>query len=60
MTMYVGDGQMVNAPGAGQNIRVETAEDPYYSARFMSVSARARSVPHPTLRMQTPTVSRGS
>ncbi|WP_017601024.1 C40 family peptidase [Nocardiopsis lucentensis] len=37
VTMYVGDGQMVNAPRTGTTIRVEPVNSPYYSARFMSV-----------------------
>ncbi|MEU4283161.1 bifunctional lytic transglycosylase/C40 family peptidase [Nocardiopsis dassonvillei] len=36
VTMYVGDGQMVNAPRTGTTIRVEPVDGPYYSARFMA------------------------
>ncbi|KOX23891.1 hypothetical protein ADL05_01900 [Nocardiopsis sp. NRRL B-16309] len=35
VTMYLGDGQMVNAPSTGQNVRVEPVESEFYSARFM-------------------------
>lgn len=35
VTMYVGDGQMVNAPSTGQNVRVEAVESSFYSPRFM-------------------------
>ncbi|RKS06024.1 cell wall-associated NlpC family hydrolase [Nocardiopsis sp. Huas11] len=38
VTMYVGDGKMVNAPSTGKNIRVEPVNGPYYSARFMSAT----------------------
>ncbi|OOC50886.1 MULTISPECIES: C40 family peptidase [Nocardiopsis] len=38
VTMYVGDGQMVNAPRTGMTIRVEPVNGPYYSARFMSAT----------------------
>ncbi|WP_068693527.1 lantibiotic dehydratase [Thermobifida halotolerans] len=34
VTMYVGDGQMVNAPSTGQTIRVEPVQSDYYSPRF--------------------------
>ncbi|MEE2038938.1 bifunctional lytic transglycosylase/C40 family peptidase [Nocardiopsis sp. CT-R113] len=34
VTMYVGGGQMVNAPRTGQVIRVESVNGDYYSARF--------------------------
>lgn len=34
VTMYVGDGQMVNAPSTGQTIRVEPVQSGYYSPRF--------------------------
>ncbi|MGW5878994.1 C40 family peptidase [Nocardiopsis terrae] len=36
VTMYVGDGQMVNAPRTGQSIRVEPVAGEYYSARFVA------------------------
>ncbi|MFV2198829.1 C40 family peptidase [Nocardiopsis sp. LOL_012] len=36
VTMYVGDGQMVNAPGTGRSIRVEPVGGAYYSARFVA------------------------
>ncbi|MFE3456628.1 C40 family peptidase [Nocardiopsis aegyptia] len=36
VTVYVGDGQMVNVPSTGKNIRVEPVDGPYYSTRFMS------------------------
>ncbi|WP_017559356.1 C40 family peptidase [Nocardiopsis baichengensis] len=35
VTMYVGDGQMVNAPRTGKDIRVEPVASGYYSPRFM-------------------------
>ncbi|GAA1105231.1 bifunctional lytic transglycosylase/C40 family peptidase [Nocardiopsis composta] len=35
VTMYVGEGQMVNAPSTGKKIRVEPVEGDYYSPRFM-------------------------
>lgn len=35
VTMYVGDGQMVNAPSTGQTIRVEPVQSDYYSPRFV-------------------------
>lgn len=34
VTMYIGDGRMVNAPSTGKNIRVEPAQSDYYSPRF--------------------------
>ncbi|MCY9787116.1 bifunctional lytic transglycosylase/C40 family peptidase [Nocardiopsis sp. EMB25] len=36
VTMYVGDGQMVNAPGSGRFVRVEPVDGTYYSARFVA------------------------
>ncbi|MEV2279415.1 NlpC/P60 family protein, partial [Nocardiopsis sp. NPDC049922] len=36
VTMYVGDGQMVNAPGTGRSIRVEPVAGDYYRARFVA------------------------
>lgn len=36
VTMYVGDGQMVNAPRSGQSIRVEPVGGDYYSSRFVA------------------------
>ena len=36
VTMYVGDGQMVNAPRSGQNIRVEPVDGDYYSSVFVA------------------------
>lgn len=36
VTMYVGGGQMVNAPSSGQTIRVEPVDGAYYSARFVA------------------------
>ncbi|MFD6949845.1 hypothetical protein A6A08_21260 [Nocardiopsis sp. TSRI0078] len=36
VTMYVGGGQMVNAPRTGQLIRVEPVDGDYYSARFVA------------------------
>ncbi|WP_370013503.1 C40 family peptidase [Nocardiopsis sp. Huas11] len=36
VTMYVGDGQMVNVPRTGQSIRVEPVAGDYYSARFVA------------------------
>ncbi|RKS04982.1 cell wall-associated NlpC family hydrolase [Nocardiopsis sp. Huas11] len=36
VTMYVGDGQMVNAPRTGQSIRVEAVEGDYYSSVFVA------------------------
>jgi cell wall-associated NlpC family hydrolase len=36
VTMYVGGGQMVNAPRTGQSIRVEPVAGDYYSARFVA------------------------
>ena len=35
VTMYVGDGQMVNAPSSGQDVRVEPVDSEFYSPRFM-------------------------
>ncbi|MEY9211499.1 C40 family peptidase [Thermobifida halotolerans] len=35
VTMYVGDGQMVNAPRTGTTIRVEPVQSDYYSPRFV-------------------------
>ena len=35
VTMYVGDGQMVNAPSTGKDIRVEPVEGDYYGPLFM-------------------------
>ncbi|MFC3520141.1 C40 family peptidase [Streptomonospora nanhaiensis] len=35
VTMYVGDGQMVNAPSSGKTIRVEPVESAYYGPLFM-------------------------
>jgi hypothetical protein len=37
VTMYVGDGQMVNAPSTGSSVRVEPVESAFYSPRFMGV-----------------------
>ncbi|MCY9785184.1 bifunctional lytic transglycosylase/C40 family peptidase [Nocardiopsis sp. EMB25] len=36
VTMYVGDGQMVNAPGTGRFVRVEPVNGEYYRARFVA------------------------
>jgi hypothetical protein len=36
VTMYVGAGQMVNAPRTGQSIRVEPVEGPYYPTVFVA------------------------
>lgn len=36
VTIYAGDGQMVNAPRTGTNIRVEPVASEYYSPRFVS------------------------
>ncbi|WP_236568034.1 C40 family peptidase [Nocardiopsis sp. FR6] len=36
VTMYVGSGQMVNAPRTGQAIRVEPVDGDYYSSRFVA------------------------
>jgi cell wall-associated NlpC family hydrolase len=36
VTMYVGGGQMVNAPRSGQSIRVEPVGGDYYSSRFVA------------------------
>ncbi|GAA0988287.1 hypothetical protein GCM10009551_042960 [Nocardiopsis tropica] len=38
VTIYAGDGKMVNAARSGTDIRVEPVEGPYYSARFMSAT----------------------
>ncbi|MFD6951719.1 MULTISPECIES: C40 family peptidase [unclassified Nocardiopsis] len=35
VTMYVGDGQMVNAPSRGKTVRVESVDSGFYSPRFM-------------------------
>lgn len=35
VTMYVGDGQMVNAPSTGQEVRVEPVDSEFYGPRFM-------------------------
>ncbi|GAA1440972.1 bifunctional lytic transglycosylase/C40 family peptidase [Nocardiopsis tropica] len=35
VTMYVGDGQMANAPSSGQTVRVEPVDGPFYTPRFM-------------------------
>ncbi|WDZ90580.1 bifunctional lytic transglycosylase/C40 family peptidase [Nocardiopsis sp. HUAS JQ3] len=36
VTMYVGEGQMVNAPRTGTAIRVEPVDGDYYSSRFVA------------------------
>ncbi|MBR8741438.1 NlpC/P60 family protein [Nocardiopsis sp. MG754419] len=36
VTMYVGEGQMVNAPRTGQNIRVEPVDGDYYTSVFVA------------------------
>ncbi|UOE21964.1 C40 family peptidase [Thermobifida halotolerans] len=36
VTMYVGGGQMVNAPRTGTTIRVEPVHSDYYSTRFVA------------------------
>ncbi|PSK89954.1 NlpC/P60 family protein [Murinocardiopsis flavida] len=35
MTMYVGDGEMINAPSTGKNIRIDPVDSSYYSPKFM-------------------------
>lgn len=35
VTMYVGGGEMINAPSSGQDVRVEPVEGPFYAPRFM-------------------------
>lgn len=35
VTMYVGDGKMVNAPSSGQTVRVEPVDSGFYTPRFM-------------------------
>ncbi|WP_435107172.1 C40 family peptidase [Nocardiopsis synnemataformans] len=35
VTMYVGEGQMVNAPSTGKDVRVESIESTFYAPRFM-------------------------
>ncbi|MFE9246433.1 C40 family peptidase [Nocardiopsis sp. NPDC006938] len=35
VTMYVGDGQMINAPSTGQDVRVEAVDGTFYAPRFM-------------------------
>ncbi|GAA4935724.1 hypothetical protein GCM10023224_15630 [Streptomonospora halophila] len=37
VTMYVGDGKMVNAPSTGKNIRVEPVSSDYYSPLLMGI-----------------------
>ena len=36
VTMYVGGGRMVNAPRTGQNIRIDSVENDYYSKVFVA------------------------
>nr|WP_184080861.1 C40 family peptidase [Nocardiopsis mwathae] len=36
VTMYIGDGQMVNAPSSGQTVRTEPIQSSTYSPRFMA------------------------
>ena len=38
VTMYAGDGQMVNAPRTGQSIRVEPVDGDYYSSVFVAAT----------------------
>ncbi|MBB5998055.1 C40 family peptidase [Streptomonospora salina] len=35
VTMYIGDGKMVNAPSPGQTVRTQPVQDDFYSPRFM-------------------------
>ncbi|WP_190394121.1 C40 family peptidase [Nocardiopsis quinghaiensis] len=35
VTMYVGDGQMINAPSSGKTVRVESVDSGFYAPRFM-------------------------
>ncbi|GAA1748586.1 bifunctional lytic transglycosylase/C40 family peptidase [Streptomonospora arabica] len=35
VTMYIGDGQMINAPSTGSDVRVEPVQDDFYTPRFM-------------------------
>ncbi|MEU4283544.1 NlpC/P60 family protein [Nocardiopsis dassonvillei] len=35
VTMYVGDGQMINAPSSGQTVRMEPVDSSFYTPRFM-------------------------
>ncbi|GAA3730860.1 hypothetical protein HDA32_005594 [Spinactinospora alkalitolerans] len=34
VTMYIGDGQMINAPSRGKTVRVEPVQSDYYTPRF--------------------------
>ncbi|GAB3726683.1 C40 family peptidase [Nocardiopsis nanhaiensis] len=34
VTMYIGDGEMVNAPSTGNNVRIDPIEMPYYANAF--------------------------
>ncbi|MDE3721439.1 bifunctional lytic transglycosylase/C40 family peptidase [Nocardiopsis sp. N85] len=36
VTLYVGEGQMVNAPRTGQNIRVDSVDNDYYRSVFVA------------------------
>ncbi|MCK9872427.1 C40 family peptidase [Nocardiopsis dassonvillei] len=38
VTMYVGDGQMINAPSSGQSVRVEPVDSGFYAPRFMGAA----------------------
>ncbi|MDT0304324.1 C40 family peptidase [Streptomonospora wellingtoniae] len=35
VTMYIGDGEMVNAPSTGQSVRIQPVRDDFYGPRFM-------------------------
>ncbi|MFB9802238.1 NlpC/P60 family protein [Streptomonospora salina] len=35
VTMYIGDGHMVNAPSPGQTVRTQPVHNDFYSPRFM-------------------------
>ncbi|GAA4898500.1 C40 family peptidase [Streptomonospora salina] len=35
VTMYAGDGEMINAPSTGQTVRVQPVESPVYANRYM-------------------------
>nr|WP_255429917.1 C40 family peptidase [Streptomonospora sp. PA3] len=44
VTMYVGDGQMINAPSTGQNVRVQPVDSPTYASRYMGAVRPQESV----------------
>ncbi|GAA3745342.1 hypothetical protein HDA32_005124 [Spinactinospora alkalitolerans] len=44
VTMYIGDGQMINAPSTGSDVRTESIESELYSPRFMGAVRLGTSV----------------